>query len=113
MGRSKMGMIRARRIGVAPALDFEVVRGVSGDRIGTDQQQNNIGGVELLVDDLGAIAAGKNVLTAPAHDDALAFELGQESFSLATLEQVPEELSRKQFSLKLLLLDRQHQNNRL
>ena len=57
-----MGMIRARRIGVAPTLDFEVAAGISGDRIGTVQQQNNVGGVELLVDDLGAIAAGKNLL---------------------------------------------------
>ena len=52
-----MGMTRARRIGAAPALDFEVVAGVSGDRIRTVQQQNDGGGVELLLDDLGAIAA--------------------------------------------------------
>ena len=58
-------------------LDFEVVAGVVGDRVGADQQQNDIGGVELLVDGLGAIVTGENLVAAPATDDVMAFEQGE------------------------------------
>ncbi len=59
------------------ALDFEVVAGVVGERVSADQKQNDVGGVELLVDGLGAIVAGENLMAAPAGDNALAFEQGE------------------------------------
>lgn len=55
------------------ALDFEGVAGVVGEGVGADQQQNDVGGVDLPVDGLGAIVAGKNLVTAPTGDDALIF----------------------------------------
>jgi hypothetical protein len=44
------------------ALDFEVVAGVVGEGVGADQQQNDVGGVDLLVDGLGEIASVENFL---------------------------------------------------
>lgn len=58
-------------------LDFEVVAGVVGEGAGADHQQNDIGGIELLVDGLSAIVAGEYLVAAPASYNALAFEQGE------------------------------------
>lgn len=49
-------------------VNFDVVAGVVGDRVGADQQQDNIGAVEAIVDHLGAIVAGENLATILACD---------------------------------------------
>lgn len=64
----------ARLVPLDRPLDLEVVAGVVGEGVGANQQQNDVGGVELLMDGLGAIVVGENLVIAPALDDALAFD---------------------------------------
>ncbi|NJL87790.1 MAG: hypothetical protein HC886_20275 [Leptolyngbyaceae cyanobacterium SM1_1_3] len=55
-----------------------MVDGGVGDRVGADQQQDDVGGVELLLlDSLSAIATGKNLALAPNGDDFWRSERGK------------------------------------
>ena len=54
-------------------LDFEVVAW----GVGADEQQNDVGGVELLVNDLERFVTGENLVLASTGNDALAFEEGE------------------------------------
>ena len=46
-------------------VDFDVVAGVVGDQVGADQQQDNVGAVEAIVDHLSAFVAGKDLAVVP------------------------------------------------
>ncbi|MGF1523746.1 MAG: hypothetical protein ACFBSF_15625 [Leptolyngbyaceae cyanobacterium] len=59
------------------ASAFEVVAGVIGEEVGADQQQNNVGGIEPLVDDLGGFVTGEDLAVALVGDDVLTLEQGE------------------------------------
>jgi len=47
------------------------------DEVGTDQQQNDIGGFEVVVNGLCPVGAASNLPVIPGLDEPLAFEGGQ------------------------------------